>query len=1020
MYGNEYASSDNRLSIELIAGDLLHFVSFSFWLVFFILAVVAGLEFRKQFLGEEKSTSPRFWIIVTFISIITITSWLTTVWKADNFVLAFAFAMGFVLSWTRPINALIFLITALFLRPWELFPNDYILTSLPKTLAGLAALSWLFHSIRRRRFFFQWNTSCSTLFLFSGWLFLCVFHSPDMLDAQASFFDTFSKSIIVFLLTFNIIETDQDISLLLVSLLITFLGLASMSIYTTYTTGQDITRLRLYGLLADPNDLTAILIMGVPVAMHFLFSKQQNILLRSLGAVFLTASAFTLNSAKSRGAIVALLGYFAVAAFLKIKNKKRAIVMAVVILCLFIPVVSGFKRNVDDLEGSTSSRINYWHTAMRMAVRNPVFGVGYKGFPLRFEAYAPTMLFEWGYRTAHSTWFLILAETGFVGFGLFCLCYFFIFKQGLYIRKEYPYVFFSFFAYSIAMSFLSHSYSLYPYLIFSIVLATAKVLESRKDTSPKKKRLFFKAKKVSLLALALCFYIVPAAHATPLTPPSFLHIWPGIQKEIPATANPGTIIYGSRGEILDFTVQILTNECTSVKIDIPKTLSVHLYRMMTITTENPSYHNARVGKHFDPLMPVDGKVLCPDYSADNFKAKSIVLFGEIEISNNTSPGTYKAKFKTKNLDDVLNVKVWKMQIPNKPALPAYTEWNPWLGQLAHFGKWDDAAERLTRMYFAEMQRHRLYPIKSWVTPFSMQKESDQLDFENISSISYANLFLRTLPTFVYLDFPPTTAGIAPDKYLPALEKSIQEYNIKNRSMVYLWDEPTIKEMPQVITLAKHVRKLAPSLKILVTTPPRDDLDSLVDIYVPIMNEFDQPGFPSPERYRILQKKGKEVWWYVSCLSHGCDSDNDTGTPDFSIERSPSYIRSISWIAHKYDINGFLYYTTNYAWQFAKSKNPWTDLWYFTGNGDGTLFYPGTPGKFGLKDHTPVSSLRLKAWRESSYDAEYLKWLERLPVKPSWWDAAFHRLVTDTTKWSRHYEDYILLHNQLGEYLNEKL
>ncbi len=45
---------------------------------------------------------------------------------------------------------------------------------------------------------------------------------------------------------------------------------------------------------------------------------------------------------------------------------------------------------------------------------------------------------------------------------------------------------------------------------------------------------------------------------------------------------------------------------------------------------------------------------------------------------------------------------------------------------------------------------------------------------------------------------------------------------------------------------------------------------------------------------------------------------------------------------------------------------------FTGNGDGTLFYPGTPAKIGGTSHIPVASIRLKMIREGMEDYEYLK------------------------------------------------
>ena len=154
------------------------------------------------------------------------------------------------------------------------------------------------------------------------------------------------------------------------------------------------------------------------------------------------------------------------------------------------------------------------------------------------------------------------------------------------------------------------------------------------------------------------------------------------------------------------------------------------------------------------------------------------------------------------------------------------------------------------------------------------------------------------------------------------------------------------------------------------------------------------------------------------MSHGCEALQDSGRPAFVIDRPSAYIRSIAWLAHKYGINGFLYYFVNYAYQFYPESDPWQSLWDFSGHGDGTLFYPGRVSERGLKAETPLPSIRLKLWRETSYDAEYLKWIDAVKPKPAWWPAEFGGLVQDTQKWSRDYASYHDLRRRMGQYLNQ--
>lgn len=73
-------------------------------------------------------------------------------------------------------------------------------------------------------------------------------------------------------------------------------------------------------------------------------------------------------------------------------------------------------------------------------------------------------------------------------------------------------------------------------------------------------------------------------------------------------------------------------------------------------------------------------------------------------------------------------------------------------------------------------------------------------------------------------------------------------------------------------------------------------------------------------------------------------------------------------------NASRYFETAFAFE---RLDPWTTQWAFGGNGDGTLFYPGTPAKIGGTQHVPVSSIRLKLIREGYEDYEYLAMLDRL-------------------------------------------
>ncbi|MGC3996712.1 MAG: sugar-binding protein [Anaeromyxobacter sp.] len=120
---------------------------------------------------------------------------------------------------------------------------------------------------------------------------------------------------------------------------------------------------------------------------------------------------------------------------------------------------------------------------------------------------------------------------------------------------------------------------------------------------------------------------------------------------------------------------------------------------------------------------------------------------------------------------------------------------------------------------------------------------------------------------------------------------------------------------------------------------------------------------------------KELWAYQSCMSHGCGGTSDyfTGWPSYMIDASPVRNRAMQWLEYLYGVTGEVYFETTMAY----THDAWNNQWDFTGNGDGTLFYPGTPAKIGGTTHIPVASIRLALIREGMEDFEYLKLLSDL-------------------------------------------
>src|SRR5438132_4051239 len=111
------------------------------------------------------------------------------------------------------------------------------------------------------------------------------------------------------------------------------------------------------------------------------------------------------------------------------------------------------------------------------------------------------------------------------------------------------------------------------------------------------------------------------------------------------------------------------------------------------------------------------------------------------------------------------------------------------------------------------------------------------------------------------------------------------------------------------------------------------------------------------------------------MSHGCSVDGKPlldpafrGWPSYMIDAPATAARAMGTLAFVNDIAGELYFDAVYAYH---EGDPWQSQWAFGGNGDGTLYYPGTPARIGGLHDVPVESLRLIQIARGLSDHAYL-------------------------------------------------
>ena len=176
---------------------------------------------------------------------------------------------------------------------------------------------------------------------------------------------------------------------------------------------------------------------------------------------------------------------------------------------------------------------------------------------------------------------------------------------------------------------------------------------------------------------------------------------------------------------------------------------------------------------------------------------------------------------------------------------------------------------------------------------------------------------------------------------------------------------------------------------ITSNPKWGTLYGAVDIWCPLWGLWDETT--ARERLEL----GEELWSYTA-LCQG-----PAGTPWWQIDTDPLNFRSPFWLSWKYNITGYLYWSSTYWNAYETAEGVWKAP-YFRKNfwGEGMLLYPGQPA--GIKGFVP--SIRLKLYREAMEDYEYMVMAAKLGKKEEV-DKIINEVVTSFQVWSHDKEVY---------------
>jgi probable O-glycosylation ligase (exosortase A-associated) len=276
------------------------------------------------------------------------------------------------------------------------------------------------------------------LFLLGFWITVTTLFALDF-TASLPMWERVMKTIFMVLVGMYLLHSKRHVQILvcIVTLSVAFFGVKG-GLFTLRMGGE----FRVYGpggsFISENNALALATIMTIPLLRYLQLQVTKRWMWWGLlGAMPLCAlSALGSHSRGGFIAIAAMLGFL----WLKTRGK----IITGLALLMLVPVAIGFMpqkweermRSIENYQKDSSAmgRINAWMMAVNLANDRPLVGGGFEIYNASiFGRYAPDPL---DVHAAHSIYFQMLGEHGYVGLILFLLLWFLVWRDASWIIKQ--------------------------------------------------------------------------------------------------------------------------------------------------------------------------------------------------------------------------------------------------------------------------------------------------------------------------------------------------------------------------------------------------------------------------------------------------------------------------------------------------------------------------------------------------------------------------------------------------------
>ena len=278
------------------------------------------------------------------------------------------------------------------------------------------------------------------LIMFAAWVSLTTFLFPFYAESAQTYW--WDRPVKIYLMTgviLMLLHTKRHIELLVWTMVVSlgFYGIKG-GIFTILSGGN----FRVYGpdnsMIEENNALAVALVVVIPLMIHLFQQYRTKWLQWGLAGGAGLCAISTLGS-WSRGAMLAV---FAMGCLLWIRSSHKMLIFTGVFLftLIAIPMMpGGWSERMNtlqeyDKDGSASSRLVTWETAINIAKDKFPFGGGFEYHGVATSArYSPNPLDT---HVAHSIYFSVLGSQGFLGLAIYLLFWMLVWRQCAWIRRK--------------------------------------------------------------------------------------------------------------------------------------------------------------------------------------------------------------------------------------------------------------------------------------------------------------------------------------------------------------------------------------------------------------------------------------------------------------------------------------------------------------------------------------------------------------------------------------------------------